>query len=136
MKSSRVLLLCSALALPQLAMAGLADTSPQGLGIVNAFLMYCTTVDPRDAASFQQEWKSIVGDGSSHQLGVIEGGGEYKQAFESTTTELKKQPKSSVASTCATGAVEWNDGKAPVVSRDSIDSGKLRGERPSDRTRR
>jgi len=110
MKPLRVLLLCAAVALPQLAMAGLADTSPQGLGIVNAVLKFCTSVDPRDTASFQSEWSSIVGSASTAQVNDLEGNSAYKQAFDATTSLLEKL-RASASQDCAVGAAQWKGDK-------------------------
>ncbi|SRR5258708_11792460 len=105
MKAVRTLLLCSAIALPQLAMAGLP--SPQSLGMVHAILVYCAEVDPRDAATFQQEWTSIVGGSTVQTLNVAVGGSGYKTGFDFITGELKQLPKPGVAANCATGAAQW-----------------------------
>jgi hypothetical protein len=105
MKAVRTLLLCSAIALPQLAMAELP--SSQSLGMVKAILAYCAEVDPRDAASFQQEWASIVGGSTAQTLNVALGAGGYKQGFDFITGELKQLSKPGVAANCATGAAQW-----------------------------
>ena len=105
MKANRLLLLCSAVVLPQLALAELP--SPRALGTVNAILTFCTAVDPHDAKSFQREWKSVLSGTTDAQLGVAEGGSAYKQAFDSVTGELKKLSGPGVASACATGAAQW-----------------------------
>src|SRR5258708_30683700 len=105
MKAISILLLCSAVALPQLALAELP--SPQALGTVNAILTFCTAVDPHDAKWFQQEWKSVLGATTDKQLGVTEGGTAYKKAFDTISGELKKLSGPGVATTCAAGAAQW-----------------------------
>src|ERR1700690_777245 len=68
MIGSRIVLLCSAVVLPQMAVAGLPDTNPAGLGNMNAYLPFCTEVDRKDPALFQAEWDSIVSSGTSQEL--------------------------------------------------------------------
>ncbi len=99
MKASRILFLCSAVALPHLAMAD--QTSPQALGTVHAILDYCTQVDPHDAASFQGQWKNLSG---GVKLASLEGNSDYKQAYDLISGELGKISKESGAGTCAAGA--------------------------------
>jgi hypothetical protein len=106
MKANRFLFVCSAVALPQLAMASLNDTDPRGLGTVNAILQFCTQVDPSDAATFRQIWNSIVG-GETAQLNVAEGRSGYQPAFDQTTGDLKAAGPDA-AKACAVGAVQWN----------------------------
>jgi hypothetical protein len=111
MKGFRILLLSGAAALPQLAMAG--NTSPQALGMVNAILTFCAEVDPRNAQSFQAEWKSL-GGGST--LGHP-AGGDSQKAFDMITAELRLVARPTVALNCAAGATEWN-GKSTAKDRD------------------
>jgi hypothetical protein len=82
MKPNRILLLCSAIALPQLAMADVANTNPAGLGDVHALLAYCAKVDQPNAASFNAEWNNIVGGATAKQLDGVEDGAAYKQAYD------------------------------------------------------
>jgi hypothetical protein len=106
MKAIRIVLLCSAVALPQLAMAALP--SPQALGTVNAILTFCEAVDPRDVATFQQEWASVQVGSTAKQVSDAQGGsGGYKQAFDLVTAELHQTSRADVASACAVGAQQW-----------------------------
>jgi hypothetical protein len=124
MKANRILLLCSAVALPQLALAEMP--SPQALGTVNAILTFCTAVDPHDAKSFQQEWTSVLSGTTGAQLSKAEGGSAYKQAYDTITGELKKLSGSGVASACAVGAAQWRGDKVASSGKDKDD--KSRGD--------
>jgi len=100
-KTSRILFLCSAVALPQLAMAD--QPTPQALGMEKAILNFCAEVDPRHTASFQTQWKVLSGGVPAQQLASIEGGSAYKQAYDLITGELGKTSKEHAAATCAAG---------------------------------
>lgn len=121
MKANRILLLCSALALPQLALAGLADTNPQGLGDVQAVLKFCAEVNPRDAAAFQELWASIVGDSTGKQLDVVEDGGGFKQGFDSEASDLHKLSRSTADAYCADIAARWNGKGSTPPAKDPDD---------------
>jgi len=101
--------------------------SSQSLGMVHAILTYCAEVDPRDAASFQQEWTSIVAGSTAQKLSVAEGASGYKQGFDFITGELKQLSKPGVAANCAAGATQWR-GPArevkPPKNRDDNRDGK------------
>ena len=125
MKANRILLLCTALVLPQLAMADVADTNPQGLGDIQALLKFCARVDPRDAAAFQQQWASIVGTTTGKQINVVEDESGFKQGSDATTKVLDKLSKSTAAGICADTAARW-DGKVS----------KLPVKEPDDRNAR
>jgi hypothetical protein len=112
MKAFRIVLLCGAAALPHLAMAanpsspalGVVNSSSQALGMVNAILTFCAEVDPRNAQSFQAEWKTF---GSGTALGHPAGGAS-QQAFDMITAELRLVARPTVAQNCAAGATQFN----------------------------
>jgi hypothetical protein len=114
MKAFRILLLCGAAALPQLAMA--ETPSPQALGMVNAILTICAEVDPRDAQLFQAEWKTF---GSETTLGHP-ASGDSQTAFDMITAQLRLVDRPTVAQNCAAGAAQWN-GKS-TAGNDNDDS--------------
>ena len=91
MKAFSILVLVSAAALPQLSSADIADTNPAGLGEVHALLDFCIRHDPRDSASFQAEWQSIVGN-ESGLLAKVEQNSVYQQKYAAFTSELEKLP--------------------------------------------
>lgn len=95
MKINRVLLLCSVVALPQLAMA--STNSPQSLGTIHAILDFCTEVDPHDSASFEQLWRNVSG-------GASVGGSAYQQSYTQVSNQLGQISRQTAAQTCATGA--------------------------------
>jgi hypothetical protein len=137
MKANRILLLCSALALPQLAMADLADTNPQGLGDIQALLKFCAQVDPRNAAAFQQQWASIVGNSTGKQLDVAEDNSGFKQGSNATSEVLHKLSRSTAAGICADTAARW-DGKvatAPAKGPDDQSRGNDRDAMRPDPSR-
>jgi len=120
MRINRILLVCSALALPQVAMAGAADINPKSLGIVHAILQFCSQVDSRNAGSFQAEWQSVVGRTSERKLDTLEEGGAYKQGYDMTMALLKGVSKQDAAASCATGAAQWGqkNSKEPATRHD------------------
>jgi hypothetical protein len=114
MKGFRILLLCGAAALPQLAMA--ANPGPQALGMVNAILTFCAEVDPRNAQSFQAEWKTF---GSGTTLGHP-AGGDSQKAFDMIIAELRLVARPTAAQNCAAGEKQW-DGKS-TAGKDKDDN--------------
>jgi hypothetical protein len=132
-KAFRILLLCGAAALPQLAMAENPD--PQALGMVNAILTFCAEVDPRDAQSFQAEWNSL---GSGTTLGHP-AGADSQKAFDMITAQLRLVARPTVAQNCAAGATQWN-GKSTAgkdkdagSAKDGKDSSHGKDGKDSDR---
>jgi hypothetical protein len=116
MKAFCIVLLCGAAALPQLAMA--ENPSPQALGMVNAILTFCAEVDPRNAQSFQAEWKSLA---SGTTLGHPSGADSQK-AFDMIIAELRQVARPTVAQNCAAGATQWNGKSTAGKDKDGDDS--------------
>ena len=100
-------LLIVLIALPRLAMADVASTNPVGLGIVHAFLRFCSRVDPRDHESFAAEWQSIVAGAPAKRLDEVEDDGPYKNGYDSTSELLEKVPRREAAAICADAAARW-----------------------------
>ena len=74
-KLNRLVLVCSAAALPQLAMADQLASQQLGLDMVHHILIdYCAKVDPRDASAFRAIWQNLL----SH----VSDGDDYKPVFE------------------------------------------------------
>jgi hypothetical protein len=119
MRIRHIVLLCSAAAVPQLALADLSVTNPAGLGQMHALLDFCSQANPQNSASFQAEWKSIVGNQAS-LLAQLEQNSDYKQQYADLTSELLKLPKGETQTICAVSAAAWN---GAVVS-DHGDHGK------------
>ena len=103
MKASRILCVCAAVALPQLSMAQQAPNS-QSLGMVLAILHFCTAVDPRDAAAFRAQERSLLAGVSVSALASVKGSNNYKQSFNLITGMLAQLPKADAAQTCAADA--------------------------------
>ena len=72
-KLNRLVLVCSAAALPQLAMAD-QPASQLGLDIFHHILIdYCAKVDPQDASAFHAIWQNLlshVPDSDDYKPGV------------------------------------------------------------------
>jgi len=119
MRVRHIVLLCSAIAVPQLALADLSVTNPAGLGQVHALLDFCSQANPQNSASFQAEWKSIVGNQAS-LLAQLEQNSAYKQQYADLTSELLKLPKGQTQTICAVSAAAWNG----VVLSEHGDHGK------------
>jgi hypothetical protein len=102
MKASRILLLCSAVALPQLALAN-SQVDAQWLGTVEGILDFCVKVDPKDAASFQALRKSADGGTSEHDLTGLRGTPEYKNGLDTINNALAQVSPQSGAQICAAG---------------------------------
>jgi len=111
MKTGHLLVLCSVIALPQMAMADLASTNPAGLGDVHALLSYCADADPADADSFKAQWKSIVSGASEKALDGVEDGAAFKASYDTLKHILEKLPRPEVVSICRTTAMAWDGGK-------------------------
>ena len=109
MKVRDIILLCSAAALPQLAMADLSVTNPAGLGQMRAFLDFCSQADPQYSASFKAEWQSIVG-GQTSLLGKLEQSSAYKEQYAEFTSALQKLPPGEGQTICAVLTAVWNGG--------------------------
>jgi hypothetical protein len=134
-KVHHILLLCVAAATPQLALADLAVTNPAGLGQVHALLDFCTQFDPRNSASFQAEWQSIIGD-QSNLLAQIEQDPAYIQQYAAFTSELQKLPRGQSLTICAVSAAQWNGGaskepKEGPASRPVTQRGREQGHEPA-----
>ena len=107
MRICHIVLLCSAAAIPQLALADLSVTNPAGLGQMHALLDFCSQTNPQNSASFQAEWKSIVGNQAS-LLAQLEQNSAYKQQYADLMSELLKLPKGETQTICAVSAAAWN----------------------------
>jgi hypothetical protein len=130
-KIRRILLLCSAAALPQLASADLSVTNPAGLGQMHALLDFCSQTNPQNSASFQAEWKSIVGNQAS-LLAQLEQNSAYQQQYADLTSELLKLPKGETQTLCAVSAAAWN-GAVPSEHGDpGKDDRPLKGAKPGN----
>jgi hypothetical protein len=84
-----------------------SGTNPQALGMAHGILDFCSKVDPKDSATFQQEWATIVAGTSPTQLASFEGSSGYKSGYDLVTGMLGKLSAQTTASGCAGGAGQW-----------------------------
>ena len=92
MKAGRTLYFCGLLALPQLAMADVANAD--GLAAVHAILTYCAQADPKDAAAYQAVLKSF-------DAAEAQGDSDYKKAYDSALGQLAGMSRQDAARVCA-----------------------------------
>ena len=94
-----ILSLVAAVAFPQVAGAKLSMT-PQALGIVEGTLDTCAKVDPDSAAKYKERGKAFVGDATKEELEKARSTSEYKDSYDSTTSEIEKAPKEETIKAC------------------------------------
>jgi hypothetical protein len=104
MKHHRILCLCAAMALPQIALAELAFTA-EALGRVQSTLDFCAEGQPRAATKYQEQAKILVQGVPKDKVDKVRSTDEYKGAYESAREELGKVSKHDVAEAC-TGFLE------------------------------
>ncbi len=103
MKVYRILCLSAVIALPQLASAA-TTADEQGFGEVKAILDFCSSVDPKDAATFHALQTSLLKGKSEQDFEKMEASGSFKQAYDQTKDALKKISKTVAVSNCASGS--------------------------------
>jgi len=94
-----ILSLVVAIAFPQVAGAKLS-MAPQALGFVEATLDSCVKVDPDSAAKYKEMGKAFVVDATKEELEKARSTSEYKDSYESTTSEIEKAPKDETVKAC------------------------------------
>jgi ABC-type taurine transport system substrate-binding protein len=99
MKIHRLILLGTALVTAPLAMAKLPFTN-DALGKVEGTLDFCAQTDSQSAAKYQERKKAMVQGVSEQELAEARASQEYKDAYESTSSELEKVPKEKVVAAC------------------------------------
>ena len=108
MKASRILCVCAAVVLPQLAAAedhrSQVNISPQALGIVESVLNFCSRVDPHDAASFEAQRKNLLSGSSQDSIEGLRGSSAYRSSYDMISDALKGISRSEGAQICAAGA--------------------------------
>jgi len=88
MKFTRKLGLIAAFAIPQHAPAA-ASVPPGSLGQVEATVKSCARVDSKSADRYEELGKKVVAGISEKDLEAARSSNEYKEAFESVTTEFE-----------------------------------------------
>ena len=99
MYSILILSLVVAIAFPQVAGAKLSMT-PEALGVVEATLDSCAKVDPDSAAKYKERGEAFVADATKEELEKARSTSEYKDSYDSTTSELEKAPKDQTIKAC------------------------------------
>ncbi len=94
-----ILSLAAAVAFPQMAGAKLSMT-PQALGFVESTLDSCAKVDPDSAAKYKERGKAFVVDATKEELEKARSTSEYKDSYDSTTSEIEKAPKDETVKAC------------------------------------
>jgi hypothetical protein len=84
---------------PQSAGAKLSMT-PQALGFVEATLTYCGKVDPASAEKYKAREQAFIGDATPEELEKARSTGEYKDSYDSRTSDLEKAPKEQTVKAC------------------------------------
>jgi hypothetical protein len=99
MKINRMMLVCAAIAIPQLTMAKLPFTNDE-FGKVERTLSFCSELKPESAAKYQEIAKRYVGDAPEKELAEARNSPEYKEAYESNGALLADMPKEHVIEAC------------------------------------
>ena len=90
---------CTAIALPQLALAQL-PFSNDALGKLERTLGYCAQVNPKVAAKYQELAKRLVQGVPENDLLEARATAEYKNSYDSTGAELAKVSKDEAVKAC------------------------------------
>ena len=99
MKSYRILCLGLALVITPIALAKLS-ISNDALGRVEGTLDFCAQTDAQSAPKYQERKKAVVQDASQEELAEARASQEYRDGYDSTTSELAKVPKKRVVEAC------------------------------------
>jgi hypothetical protein len=99
MKINRILLVCAAIAIPQLTMAKLPFAIDE-FAKVERTLSFCSELNPESAAKYQEMAKRYVGNAPEQELGEARNTPEYKEAYESNGALLADMPKEHVTEAC------------------------------------
>jgi hypothetical protein len=106
MRIHRILLVCAAIAIPQLSNAKL-PFSNDVFGKVEGILNYCSEVNPESAAKYRDVAKAFVKDVPENEVTEARKSAEYKDSYDGISEELNKVPKDAGIQTC----------KAPLESK-------------------
>jgi hypothetical protein len=100
MRISRIIGLAAVLLLASLATATLPV--PNGvLGKVEGALDFCAQADPQSASKYQEKKKEFVRGATEEELTEARASQEYKDAYQSSTDEMSKEPKDQAKKTCS-----------------------------------
>jgi len=99
MKIHRVLCLGAALVLAPVALAKLPFPN-ESFGKVEGTLDFCAQSDPQSASKYQERKRAIVKGISEQELAEARATQEYRDGYDSTSTDLAKLPKEKVVDAC------------------------------------
>lgn len=100
MRIFRIVCVSAILMLASLAIAKLAV--PNGvLGYTEGALDFCAQAEPQSAEKYQEKKKTLVQGASEEELAEARGSEEYREAYQSVTDEMSKEPKAEVKRTCS-----------------------------------
>jgi hypothetical protein len=99
MKFNRLLLVCTAITLPQLTMAKLPFAIDE-FAKVERTLSFCSELNPGSAAKYQEMAERYVGNAPEKELAEARITPEYKEAYESNGALLADMPKEQVIEAC------------------------------------
>jgi hypothetical protein len=99
MKIYRILFVCAAIAIPQLAMATLPFTNDT-FGKLEGAVSFCSKVKPESAAKYQEVVRLFVRDVPEKELTEARKTAEYKDGYKSSGAELGKMPKDRAIDAC------------------------------------
>ena len=99
MKIYRGLGLAALLAIPAFALG--ENSIPSGaLGQVEATISFCAKVDSSSAEQYKEWGKRIVAGIKEKELKEIRDSSEYKESYDSSTSQLDKIPAEKAVQTC------------------------------------
>ena len=100
MKTSRMLCLCAAIALPQFALAAEPALNKKSLGQVEGIVDFCAQANPQTAKSKGTAAPSVF-KASQKDLEDARKSDEYKEAYDAITAALTELPKEQVSEACS-----------------------------------
>ena len=99
MKFSRTLGIAVLFAFPALIL-GESSVPPAALGQVEATINFCSNVDSSSAAQYKEWGKRLVANMTEKELKEARDSSEYKQNYDSITSQLAKVPAEKAVPTC------------------------------------
>ena len=100
MKIHRVLFVCAAITIPQLAMSKLPFTNDT-FGKLEGAVSFCSKVNPDSATRYQETGKGFVRDVPEKELTEARKTAEYKDGYTLSGAELGKMPKDRAIEACS-----------------------------------
>lgn len=79
---------------------GASSIPPAALGQVEARISFCVKVDSSYAEAYKELGKRLVANMTEKELKEARESSDYKQNYDSTTSELEKVPADKAVQTC------------------------------------